>query len=58
MEQTFEITKAQLIEAFRKWNEEYENDPKSFQDELGDPQKDAEKQAAYLLKKLNENVNT
>ena len=55
MEEKFEFTKEELIEAFRKWNEEYQNYPESFKDELGNPQKAAKNQADILIEKLNEN---
>ena len=45
------ITRQQLIEAFQKWNKDYNQNPEKF-DELEDPEKDAERQADHLIKLL------
>ncbi|MFP4462198.1 MAG: hypothetical protein ACLFQE_08380 [Thermotogota bacterium] len=55
MEQEFTFTRNQLIEAFKKWNSEVEEEPYLFEDiEMEDPHQAAEDQVEYLLKKLNE----
>lgn len=47
METIYEFTRKQLIEAFNKWNQEFESNPEDFQDQLN-----AEKQADSLIEYL------
>ena len=44
METEYKFTRTQLIEAFRKWNKEFELKPEDFNDKY-----DAEKQADALI---------
>lgn len=47
METVYEVTKSGLIEAFKKWNKEFEENEDKFQKEL-DPLKQATALIEYL----------
>jgi len=47
METIYEFTRQQLIEAFNKWNKEFESNHEYFKDQL-----DAKKQADALIEYL------
>lgn len=50
MEEVFEFTKSQLAEAFRKWIEDFKNNPEEFAEYSADGKAEAEALLLYLTK--------
>lgn len=50
MEKTYEFTKKQIANAFKKWNEDYKNNPEKYGEIIpGCEEKQAEVLIEYLL---------